>query len=809
MSRDLRLRFVLDALDRVTAPLQDITRGAGATAKALKETRGELKGLESQQKQASGFRRQQQDIAANNAALDEARRRQRALQLEIASTANPTKKLAAELARTTRNIETLERRGASGAATLQRLSAELRHTGVDVARLGDHERRLASDIDAANRRMTQQQAALERANAARSQLERRQAVGDKLQSGGAGMVAAGVVASAPAFVAAKAAMSFEDAMADANKVLNLTNDELAQMKRETLEQSKRLPLTPLAIAQIKAAGAEMRIAKGELNAFAEDASKMAVAFGMEAGDAGAQMATWRTSFSLSQPEVAKLADKINALTNRMGGNNKAISDIITKVGPLGQIAGVAAGEMAAMAATLDTTGVQADVAGTGIKNMMLAMTKGSAATKQQAEAFKSLGLNVGAISKRMQTDAQGAITDVLERIKRLSPDKQASVLTQLFGSESVGAIAPMLTKLDDLKARFSLVGDASAYSGSMTNEFLARMGTTSAQMQLASNKVDVLKTKLGDRLLPYVVKAADMVGSLADRMDAWAERNPGLTNTLVVLASMIGPLLIGMGALGIIAGPIVKGFGVIALVLGKLGPVLGLARTAFMILATGIRYAGMLMMTNPIILIIAAIAAAVYLIYANWGTIGPWLAKLWGTIKALFNAGLEWFNGLVARMGTIGTNIVQGIWNGIIGAKDWLMAKLAWFANLIPAPIRKALGIHSPSRVFAAIGGHVMAGLDQGLDDGSGGPLARVANLSNRMTKALTIGAIGPAIAGAVPAMAQPGGGGATAALPAGGNTYNISIKAEGGNPQDIADKVREVIAQIEREHRGRGFGDY
>lgn len=56
MSRELRLKFVLDALDRVSGPLQSITNGAGKTAQALKATRDQLKSLDAAQAKAMGLR---------------------------------------------------------------------------------------------------------------------------------------------------------------------------------------------------------------------------------------------------------------------------------------------------------------------------------------------------------------------------------------------------------------------------------------------------------------------------------------------------------------------------------------------------------------------------------------------------------------------------------------------------------------------------------------------------------------------------------------------------------------------------------
>jgi len=615
---------------------------------------------------------------------------------------------------------------------------------------------------------------------------------------------------------------------------------------------------------IKAAGAEARIAKGELGAFAEDAAKMAIAFNLPAEAAGEQMAAWRTSFGLSQDGVRALSDQINALTNKMGGNTAAISETITRIGPLGQVAGLAGGQIAAMAATLDAVKVPSDVAGTGIKNMLLAMTKGAAATKAQSEAFKRLGFSTTDLAKRMQTDASGAITDVLTRISQLKGEDQTSILTELFGSESVTAIAPMLTNLDDLKKRLELVGDASAYTGSMAEEFLARMGTTSAKLQIASNRVEVMKVKLGDRLLPLIVEAADRVGALADRISAWADRNPKLANTLMIIASVLGPLLIGLGALGIVAGTVGRGWAVLSFGFTKLKPLLPLLKAGFGGVATGIRLVGAAIMANPILAIIALLAGAVYLIYRNWDTIGPWVKGLWNKVTAFFQSGIDNILSTLAdfsplgilyqgfakllnwlgidipdKLSTVGKNLLSGLWNGLWSQKDWLVGKLKLLANLIPEPIRKALGIKSPSRVFMRIGGDIMDGLDEGLEANARNPVSRVRGLSGQLTRAMAVGITAPALMAANPAAASsdqlaqalargtptptqravavppattaaaaPARFPAAGATPASVNTYNLTINVTGSNPVDVERAVRSAIERIERDRSGRTFSD-
>ncbi|WP_419851639.1 phage tail tape measure protein [Actinobacillus pleuropneumoniae] len=105
------------------------------------------------------------------------------------------------------------------------------------------------------------------------------------------------------------------------------------------------------------------------------------------------------------------------------------------------------------------------------------------------------------------------------------------------------------------------------------------------------------------------------------------------------LISFIGKTAVFAARLGqLLAGALFKGL----MLAGK--GILFVGR-AFMI-------AGRALLTNPIGLLITGIAVAAYLIYDNWGTIGPWFANLWNTVSGYFSAFCTW---------------VQGIWSGALG----------------------------------------------------------------------------------------------------------------------------------------------
>lgn len=314
--------------------------------------------------------------------------------------------------------------------------------------------------------------------------------------------------------AAKKAIEFESTMADVAKVVDGLRDQNGaftksyyEMSDALLNMSKNIPMSADALGQIMASAGQAGIASEDLAKFTETAAKMGVAFDTTAEQAGEWMATWRTALNLSQTQVTALGDQLNYLGNTTSENVLKLSEVVTRVGALGQTAGLSAGEVAALAASMP--GVTAEISATGIKSMMIAMTAGASATSQQAAVLQQLGFTASDMANRMQTDAKGAIIDLLGAIKQLPAAEQTAALSQYFGKESVSSIAPLLKNLGYLQQQFAKVGDAAAYSGSMEAEYAVRADTTANKLQLMQNKLAALQVQIGNKILPYVNDALD------------------------------------------------------------------------------------------------------------------------------------------------------------------------------------------------------------------------------------------------------------------------------------------------------------
>ena len=464
----------------------------------------------------------------------------------------------------------------------------------------------------------------------------------------------GDVASVMAVAApVRSAISFESAMADAAKTIDGMRDETGaltpayyEMEAAVKSLGRELPLTHDQIAALFAAGGQQGLSSGkELREFASMAAQMAVAFGMSNEEAADAIGGYRTALGLSFDDTRSMLDLMNQYANTSSASEKGIADIVRRIGSLGQIAGVSAKPMTALAATLDSMKIAPEVAATGIKNMLLSLTAGSAATKSQREAFAKLGIDVVKLSRQMQKDGPAAVISVLEAVKQLPEAEQLSIMSQIFGKESIGAIAPLLKNLQLVRQNLEIAGDESQYAGAMQQEFANRSKTTANNLVIMKNRLAEMGITLGSVVLPALNAGLDTLGPYISAIADFAGKHQTLTTVIV-----------GTAAGFMLLGPVVRAG---ALAYSLFRSVLLGGRAAIAAVTTAQWGLNAAFSANPIGIAVTAVAALVAGLIYLYQTCEP--------VRAAFDA----------VFGYIG-NIISSVWQKIKGFGDTLKSLGKW-----------------------------------------------------------------------------------------------------------------------------------
>lgn len=522
----------------------------GTFQKALnttKQLQNTLSKLNSVSGKIDGYKRQSDALEKNRTKLSALKEEHEKLQQEMERTEQPTEALQKKFEQNEKRIAAVTTKIEDQQKKLDSLGRELKEAGVNTDNLSasnDKLKKSYEQVKKSQEQLAKISAAQEKNAAAISKTKAQLAT----TIGVIGAVGTAIVAGP-----VKSAMDFESAMADVVKVVDGLKDtktgkltaEYQNMKKALIDLSTKVPMTATELTKIAASAGQAGIARQEIVKFTEDAAKMGVAFDVTADQAGDWMAKWRTSFGMTQSQVVALADTVNMLSDTTASSAEEVANIVTKVGPLGEVAGLTSGQIAAMGASLVSVGIQDDVAATGIKKLAVEMAAGSSVTKRQAGVLDKLGISATGLAKRMQTDAKGAILDFLGAVSKLPKAEQTAALSDYFGTESVGAIAPLLTRLDLLKTSFDEVGNSASYAGSMEREFASRSNTAENKIKLAKNSLKNLSMAIGDTFLPNVGQAAEKLSDLVNRLADFVTKNPELIMTLTKVGAALAATAVG------------------------------------------------------------------------------------------------------------------------------------------------------------------------------------------------------------------------------------------------------------------------
>jgi len=853
--RNLRLEVVLQAVDRMTRPFRAIMGSSSDLAKAVKATRDQLKDLNRAQANIDSFRKLSKDAAITENQLGGTQARVKALAQEIAAADKPTAAMARAFQTAVREAQALKQRGGELQQNLAAVRGRLDAAGISTTSLGQAQRDLRNRIDTTSQALAQQQAQLRAVGerhrlmaAAQSQYQKGMATRNAMLNAGASTAAAGGIVLTPIAKAVKDYVTFEDAMLGIARQVDGARDPSGKltdiyydMARQIRQLGKELPIPTAQIAEMVTAGARMEVPRNELIEYTRTVAMMATAFDAVPDEIAESMGKVAKNFRIPTNAIMGLADTINYLDDNAISKGNDIINVMNRIS--GVVSGVAmpVKDAAALASTLLTLGERTETAGTAINAIVQKFAAAEKGTKKFHAAVSEIGLTTSEIQKGMATNATGTLFKVIEAVRKLPADKRIGVMVELVGMEHSDTLAKLVDKPEEFDRQLKLANGSKA-EGSMSREFSARQDTISARWQRLQNQIFNTSSAGGEVLRSTLVDLMNTVGRLVDRFNAFAEAHPQLVGWLIKGAAAVGVLLTVMGgltlALAAAFGPmVIARYGMAMLGIqfgGGVGIVARLAG-AFNFLMTVFSFVGRVFLLNPIGLAVTAIGVAAFLLIKYWDPIRNFFTGLWAQVTTAFQGGLggilslianwslmgalynivapvlRWFGfDLPEKFSEFGANLLQGLVNGITSRVGAVREAIVSVGDSVVGWFKEKLGIHSPSRVFADLGGYTMSGLEQGLAQNQRGPLDVVSKVASSMAGigagiAIDTGsaAAGISIDNRPPISAASRTG--AAAIPVASTPVVINIHPPAGaDEQLIARLVAEKIERLEAQKSAR-----
>jgi phage-related protein len=388
-------------------------------------------------------------------------------------------------------------------------------------------------------------------------------------------------------------------------------------------------------------------------------------------------------FGKSAKEVVKFAD---SAAKNFGQSRQQALDAAATFATFGKAAGLAGEDLVGF--STDFVGLASDLASFNNTSPEQAINAIGSALRGEAEPLRSFGVLLDDATLRNAALELGLISTTKNA---LTPQQKVLAAQKVIYEQTTAA-----------------QGDFGRTSDGLANS------TRILEAQQAD-----LNTNLGKTFLP-VMKLV----------------NDAMTFAVGVFTSLPGPvqqIIVVTGLAIAILGPFLLLINAIKTAMVAL-ELATLAKAAATKIASAAQFAfNAVMSANPIALVIIAIVAIIaiiVLLVKNWDTVTEVVGKVWNAIsnfgknawEALKTFGsrvsgfvsgiVDRFQELPGQMLSVGKNIVTGLWNGIQNMAGWLKDRVTgFFKNLVPSWAEKALGISSPSKVFASIGKNIVGGL--------------------------------------------------------------------------------------------------
>lgn len=786
--RNLRIRMLLEAADRVTRPLRDIAGGSTRAAQALRATRDRLKEIERAQADIAGFRQLKAGMQSSSAAMHAAQNRATALGRTMSQTTNPTRAMTREFAKAKAEAERLTRQHQEESTKLQQMRERLRAAGIATSDLARHERDLRTQAAGTNREIEEQSRRVReladrerRASAARDRFARVQGMAGSMAAGGAAAIGTGVVVGAKLWEGVKAAQEYEATMTTIGQKANLSRAASASLGRSLLVSAKAANQLPEAMAEGVDTLAGFGLTPQQAALMMKPIGKAATAYKAEVADLSA--ASFAAKDNLKVPieqsgrviDIMAEAGKQGAFEIKdMAGSFPSLTAGYQALGQSGL------GAVADLSAALQIARKGAGDSATAANNVSNIIQKIS--SPATIKAFSKFGIDLPTALKKAYAVGKTPLEAIAELTKKATGGDLGKIGFLFEDAQVQQGLRPLIQNMDEYRR---IRKEAAGASGTTDRDFADRMKDSAEQSKQLAINGKILGITLGAMLLPTVNTLTQRVTAFAEWIGKAAQKHPLLAKAAVIAVAAFAGLMIVFGAFAIAAAGIMGPIAIVNAGLIAMGVAGGVASVPLL----------------PIIGAILAIAGAIALLFAAWNhwdeITAAWFA-FWGTIRSGFAAAGNWLSTSgVALLKSAGMMILRGLLGGL--DPGVVFNRIRGIAQGAIRIFKNVMGIHSPSRVFAGLGGYLMDGLTNGIADGENAPVTRLHGLSRRMTSAIAAGSL---VAG-VTAPAAAAGGASSAGRTAGAPSpalppIQIHVHgAPGQNEHTLAQAVAREVAKV------------
>lgn len=533
----------------------------------------------------------------------------------------------------------------------------------------------------------------------------------------------------------KAGMDFDSAMSQVAATMGKTTEEIEELREFAIEMG-----STTSFSATEAAEALNYMALAGYNA--ETSMKMlptvlnlAAAGGMDLAKASDAVTDAQSALGLSVDDTTTLIDQLAKTSSTTNTSVEQLSEAILTVGGTARDIKGGTAELTQILGILADNGIKGSEGGTALRNMMLKMAKPTKdASAILADFSDTLGHDLFYDAEGNLRNFKDIMLDLQWLIEPMSTSDKNWVLSTLFNARDLKSVNALLnTTADRWDEVAGAIDDAGGAAEKMAK---TQLDNLKGSLTILKSALEGAAIAVSDVIAPVIRKFAEMITKYVDKFNKLSPTTQKIIVAIGVALAALGPVLLVVG----------KGMQLVGKIMQNVTTIVGGLSKAITFLAA-----------NPIVLIIAAIAALVAAFVVLWNKSSAFRAfwiKLWWKIKDTVQTVAEIIKAIWNGVTTAFTNAVTKIktaWStiGSFFREKWAAIKAAfsgvvsWFGNLFAnawSAIKSKFSSWSSfwgglwtaiKNKFSAIGTSIASAISGAVRSGINGAISRIESIIN------------------------------------------------------------------------------
>lgn len=511
--------------------------------------------------------------------------------------------------------------------------------------------------------------------------EKFKTVGDNISSAGQKLipVTAGVTALGTASVTTAA--NFESSMSQVQATMGITKDSMSKVNGQSVNTMDTLSkLAKKMGAETAFSASECAEALNYLALAGYDTEQMcntlptvlnlAAAGDIALADASDMVTDAMSALGMGVDEAETMVDQMAKTASTTNTSVAQLGEGILTIGATAKSIKGGTAELNTALGILANNGIKGAEGGTHLRNIILSLQN---PTDKAAAQMEALGVSVYDSEGNMRS-MNDILGDLNKSMDGMTSAEKSNIIGTIFNKTDLSSVNALLANTgstwDDLQQKITASGGAAQQMAD------TQLDNLQGQITILKSALEGLAISFGELLMPAIKQIVGWVQKFVDWLNGLSEGTKKTVVTIALLAAALGPVLI-------VIGKVISAVGTIMTVVPKIARVINTVKGAFAALNTT-------MLANPIVLIIAAIAALVaafiYLwnncdgfrqfwidLWENvkqvaitvWNAIKEFFSQVWEAIKTIFSTVFEVIKTLVTTYFNLYKTIIQTVFNVI------------------------------------------------------------------------------------------------------------------------------------------------